>query len=273
MKAKKFARAAFWRPLGGAAVWIVRRSRAAWDVDRRGAHDSLADYNREFYDGLWRDAELIAPARFNTWPVVSELLAAGGARLEIGPGLRPRLPLAGTHFVDLSEAAVKKLIAAGGMAEVGEATALPAATGAYGLVCALDVVEHVEDGEAALREIARVTRPGGTLLFSAPLHPDRWISFDRTVGHARRFPPDALAARLAHHGFTIESSAVYGMQPASSRLLDFGMRCLERHRHLSMWFYSRVFMPLGLRRQSRLRFEPGFAAAAADEVLLVCRRI
>jgi hypothetical protein len=62
----------------------------------------LLEANRSFYDGLWSGARLVAPERFNTWPLVRSLLAPQQRRLEVAPGLRPRLPLAGTHFVDIS---------------------------------------------------------------------------------------------------------------------------------------------------------------------------
>ncbi len=276
MSHSKRSRLAFWLAVGGLAAFfgVFLRSRlrkvAVREDSRIAGAGSLAAYNRDFYDRLWNQAHLIAPQHFNTWPLVRELARAGRSRLEIGPGLRPRLPLPGTHFVDLSPAAVAKLRGAGGQAQVGTATALPGADASYDLVCALDIVEHIADADAALREMARVIRPGGRLLFSAPLHPDRWTSFDRTVGHARRFDPAELEARLAHHGFAIEASAAYGMQPRASWLLDFGMWCLEMHRAQAMWFYSHIFMPFALRKQPALQLEPGFSAAAADEVLLLC---
>ena len=43
---------------------------------------------RIFYNALWQKARLEDPDRFNTWPLVSELLPSSPARLEIGPGLR-----------------------------------------------------------------------------------------------------------------------------------------------------------------------------------------
>ncbi|HEY8899769.1 MAG TPA: class I SAM-dependent methyltransferase [Chthoniobacterales bacterium] len=235
--------------------------------------EPLADYNRKFYDQLWDHAHVIDASHFNTWPLVQRLLPECPVRLEIGPGLRPRLPLEGTEFVDLSEAAVRKLRAAGGRAVVGSATALPAADATYDLVCALDIIEHVADPAVALREITRVIRPGGRLLLSVPLHPGRWTSFDRTVGHSRRFEPAELVDLLSAHAVTIESSAVYGMQPQSSLLLDFAMGCLDRHRRLSMWFYSHLFMPWALRWQSDLEFALDFSeTATADEVLIVGRK-
>ncbi len=51
---------------------------------------------------------------------VSELLPSVPARLEIGPGLRPRLPIAGTHFLDISPPAIERLNAQGGFAVPGE---------------------------------------------------------------------------------------------------------------------------------------------------------
>jgi hypothetical protein len=40
-----------------------------------------------------------------------------------------------------------------------------------------------------------------------------------------------------------------------------------------MWWYNRVFMPLGLRFQSVLAFVPGMIdAEEVDEVLMVCRK-
>ena len=46
--------------------------------------------NREFYDALWSSSYIVPPQRFNTWPLLSALAASAPARLEIGPGLRPR---------------------------------------------------------------------------------------------------------------------------------------------------------------------------------------
>jgi SAM-dependent methyltransferase len=264
----------------GAAAFVIWRVRDWRRIARLPAHDapggdgaSLAEFNRRFYDGLWSQARLVSPERFNTWPVVRELAAEAASRLEIGPGLRPRLPLRGTDFVDLSAEAVAALRVDGARAGIGTVTELPGPDAAYDLVCALDIVEHVEDDAAALREIARVLRPGGRLLLSAPLHPDRWTPFDDIVGHSRRYDPEVLRERLAAQGFEVERSAVYGMQPRSSRLVDFGMRCLRRRPERAMWYYSHVLMPLGLFFQTKLQFEEGFLAAKqADEVLMVCKK-
>ena len=235
-------------------------------------HD-LLDKNRCFYDSLWSGASLVEPQRFNTWPLVQSLLPTSGRRLEVAPGLRPRLPLEGTQFVDISAPALAKLRARGAQVVLGQVTSLPFADGAFDLVCALDIVEHVDDGDGALSELSRVAKAGAAVLISTPLHPSLWTSFDDFVGHKRRYEPPDLLSKLAQHHLVVEGSAVFGMQPRSSRLVDIGMWWLLHHRELAMWWYNRVFMQLGLWFQKELRLAPGMIATDdVDEILLVCRR-
>jgi SAM-dependent methyltransferase len=236
------------------------------------SNDDLIRANRGFYESLWADAHLMEPQRFNTWPLVRELVAAAPRRLEVAPGLRPRLPLEGTCFVDLSHAALRQLRALGANAAHGMIGALPCADASFDLVCALDILEHVADDEGALRELARVAAPGATVLLSVPLHPHAWTAFDEFVGHCRRYEPDRIMALLAQHGFTIEQSAVYGMQPKSSRLLELGQWFLVHRRQRAMWWYNRVFMPLGVRFQKPLQWRDGMGdTQGVDELLLRCR--
>jgi SAM-dependent methyltransferase len=233
----------------------------------------LREANRSFYESMWRDARLIEPQRFNTWPLVSSLVSQSHRRLEVAPGLRPRLPVEGTHFVDVSERAIAKLHARAAVAMVGSITALPFATAKFDLVCAIDIVEHVDDEDGVLSELSRVCSAGGALLIAVPLHPARWTAFDEFVGHCRRYEPRRLLAKLGEYGFTVERSAVYGMQPRSSRLLDIGMWFLTHRRERAMWLYNRVMMPLSVRFQKKLSLQYGMIdTAEVDEVLLVCRK-
>ncbi len=234
---------------------------------------ALLEVNRQFYDPLWTDARLVEPQRFNTWPLVCSLVSRSQPRLEVAPGLRPRLPLDETYFVDFSRPAVAKLRARGANAVVALVSALPFPDRAFELVCAFDIVEHVDDEDAVLSELSRVTTPNASLLLSVPLHPLHWTTFDDFVGHRRRYEPQRLLAKLAEHGFSVEQSAVYGMQPKLSRLIAVGMWFLTHRREQAMWWYNRVFMPLGVHFQKKLTLAPGLIDTEhVDEVLLVCRK-
>lgn len=233
----------------------------------------LRERNRRFYDGIWAGAQLVEPERFNTWPLVCSLVAQSQRRLEVAPGLRPRLPIDGTHFVDISEPALAQLRQRAASVALDSITSLPFADGTFDLVCAFDIVEHVDEDDLALSELARVSAPAAALLLSVPLHPAFWTPFDDFVGHCRRYEPQGLLAKLAEHGFKVESSAVYGMQPQSSWLLDLGMWALVHKREQAMWWYNHVMMPFGLRFQKALSLSPGMIdTEQVDEVLLVCRK-
>jgi len=233
----------------------------------------LLEANREFYDTLWRDARLVGPESFNTWPLVCALVSHSRRRLEVAPGLRPRLPLEGTEFVDMSVPAISKLRARGSSALLGLVSSLPFRDGVFDLVCALDIVEHVDDDDGALSELSRVAAPHAAFLLSAPLHPSHWSAFDDFVGHRRRYQPERLLEKLAGHGFSVNQSAVFGMQPNSSRLLDLGMWCLRHRRETAMWWYNHIFMPLGVRFQKKLSLVSGMVdTEGVAEVLLVCRK-
>lgn len=229
--------------------------------------------NRDFYDVLWSESRLTRPDRFNTWPLISELLPLALGRLEIGPGLRPRLPISGTCFVDISPPVIERLTTLGGIAVPGEITDLPFSDGKFELVCAFDVIEHTEDDRRVFGEVRRVLKEGGFFIFSVPVHARLWTKFDSFVGHVRRYEPAELPALLAAHDLIIERSAAYGMQPANPRLLDFGLWLLKHQRRGAMWWYNKVLMPLGMFFQKRLKFVDGLIdATGVDEIVLVCRK-
>ena len=240
---------------------------------QRRASEELLEVNRHYYDSLWSGARLVEPQRFNTWPLVQSVLPRSGRQLEVAPGLRPRLPLESTQFADISEPALAKLRERGASVTLCLVTSLPFADESFDLVCALDIVEHVEDDDGALSEISRVARRGAHLLLSVPLHPARWTPFDDFVGHRRRYEPERLSTKIAERGLVVEQSAMFGMQPRSSRLLDLGMWWLTHQRERALWWYNRAFMPLGLRFQQKLDLQAGMIPSHdVDEVIMVCRK-
>jgi SAM-dependent methyltransferase len=225
-----------------------------------------------FYDELWSRTFLTRPERFNTWPLIAALLPNSPARLELGPGLRPRMPIAGTHFIDLSATVVERLNGRGARAQKGCTSSLPFEDGAFDLVCAFDVIEHVESDLRAFTELSRVLKKDGVLIFSVPLHAGLWSPFDDFVGHLRRYDPSALTAILKERNLLLEKSAVFGMQPSNPRLLSLGTWFLT-HRSFGALFWYNLFLPFAIFFQKTLKFSAGMPnTSGVGELLLVCRR-
>jgi len=87
---------------------------------------------------------------------------------------------------------------------LGEAANLPYDAASFDLVTALDVVEHLDDDEAAFAEIRRVLRPGGQLLVTVPAHRFLWGDQDEVNQHKRRYVAAELRQRLVATGFEIQ---------------------------------------------------------------------
>jgi SAM-dependent methyltransferase len=99
--------------------------------------------------------------------------------------------------------------AVGGTVVRGDHTAvLPGST--YDLVCAFEVLEHIEDDQAMLADWVRFVRPGGHLMLSVPAFAWRFGPMDERVGHYRRYGPEELAARLVEAGLERPRVTVYG---------------------------------------------------------------
>jgi SAM-dependent methyltransferase len=81
--------------------------------------------------------------------------------------------------------------------------ALPFCDAAFELVCLYDVLEHLDDDLAALREIRRVLAPGGLLALSVPAYPWLFSNNDRVVGHRRRYTRASLRTVLQRAGFKL----------------------------------------------------------------------
>jgi SAM-dependent methyltransferase len=78
---------------------------------------------------------------------------------------------------------------------------LPLAAQSVDVVCLLDVLEHLADPVAALREVGRVLRPAGRLVINVPAHEWLWSESDEFLGHVRRYTRPALRAELTAAGF------------------------------------------------------------------------
>ncbi len=234
---------------------------------------SIYEANAQFYDSVWKHGRLRSPRRSSTWPFIASTLESSDRLLEIGPGLRPRLPLDDALFVDVSRVAVERLRRRGARAMLGSIAALPFEAERFDLVCALDVVEHADCPRGAVGELARMLTEGGTVVASVPLFAANWTRFDEIVGHRLRFEPAELAAVLDANRLEVVHSAAFGIQPRSRCLMAIGAVGLKYCRWAAAWFEDRIFLPLSRLFRKPIVWHEGFQIPPrADGLIVVCRK-
>jgi ubiquinone/menaquinone biosynthesis C-methylase UbiE len=162
----------------------------------------------ELEDRMWYFRAL--HRRLAHW--LARLLPPGPARvLDAGCGtggfirrLRAAQPAWSVTGVDLSSLACR-LARERTDAEIieGAITVLPLEDGSLDAIVTGDVIYHVEDAAAALREFARCLRPGGVVLVNEPAYRWLWSYHDEAVGSEHRFTRPELATLFRRAGFRV----------------------------------------------------------------------
>ena len=87
---------------------------------------------------------------------------------------------------------------------LGRAEKMPFPNGSFGIVSALDCIEHIEDDEATLQEAYRVLKDDGTLLLTVPAHRWLWSRHDEALHHKRRYTTKDLRRKIQDAGFALQ---------------------------------------------------------------------
>ena len=127
-----------------------------------------------------------------------------GLVLEIGSGVstltdRPR----NTVFSDISLHAMKYLREKKNApyAAVMDITSIALKNACVETVICSEVLEHIKNDNAAMSEILRVLKPGGSFIMTVPTHPKYYAFDDQYVGHERRYAIWPLIRKLKKIGF------------------------------------------------------------------------
>jgi SAM-dependent methyltransferase len=93
----------------------------------------------------------------------------------------------------------------------GDVFHLPFSDARFDRVICSEVMEHVHDYGAAIRELVRVLRPGGTIGITIPTATTEWaylylsrLYFESPGGHIRVFRPRDLARAMGRAGLRVE---------------------------------------------------------------------
>ena len=166
-------------------------------------------YFRALHTHVWRElARRHDPGR------AAEMLDAGCGTGGLIRRLAPRAPAWRWHGVDLLPLACE-LARERGVADVRQAAleALPWNDGEFEAVVSADVLYHLDDDAAGLRELARVLRPGGTLVVNVPAYPWLWSYHDAAVHSRRRYGRRELTDKIAAAGLASVRSSHWNALP------------------------------------------------------------
>jgi len=123
---------------------------------------------------------------------------AGAQILEIGCGTGHNLPMLG-QFGEIDALELDEEARAHAKRRLGRevmSAPLPELAGVhdreYDLIGAFDVIEHIDDDQAALASIAAKLKQGGKFVMTVPAHPWMWSAHDVVNHHKRRYSKRAL---------------------------------------------------------------------------------
>jgi SAM-dependent methyltransferase len=108
----------------------------------------------------------------------------------------------------------------------------------FDLVCAFEVLEHLEDDRGRVEQWSRFARPGGSLLVSVPAGRHRMAAADLRAGHLRRYDRPDIEAVLTGAGLVEPVVVTYGFPLGYA--LEAGRNLLSRRATAEETFEERT---------------------------------
>ncbi len=118
----------------------------------------------------------------------------------------------------------------------------------------VNVLEHIANDEAAMKAVYALLEPGGSFTVLVPCHPALLGSFDRDIGHHRRYTKGELRRKLETSGFVVERIRRSNPVGALGWLVNVRLLGLQRLRGANLFdrlvpalaVLDRVELPFGL---------------------------
>ncbi len=129
----------------------------------------------------------------------------------------------------------------------------------------IDVLEHIENDAAELRNAIRVLRPGGHVVVLSPAHQWLFTPFDEAIGHFRRYTKRTLGALTPGNATLVRLAYLDSVGLLASLANRLLLRSAEpTHRQIQLW-------DKGMVRTSRY-LDPMLGRRIGKSVLGVWRR-
>jgi SAM-dependent methyltransferase len=88
-------------------------------------------------------------------------------------------------------------------------TELPFENNSYDMICAFDVIEHIENDNKAVEEIYRVLKPKGKYFITVPAFQSLWSNHDIVNHHFRRYKKKQLNKLIESRNLKIDHSTYF----------------------------------------------------------------
>lgn len=197
-----------------------------------GFKDALEAFYVVLRTGLTRDIykdsgpesleALCAAPRFNRWMAETIEPYIGKDVMEVGAGignltrfLVPRreryivTDIEGEHVARLRGRFHHRPNVQFRLVDLGKAECFQEFAGQIGSVVCLNVLEHIEDDAAGLRNIHSVLRPGGRAIILVPQGQEIFGTLDTAVGHHRRYSEAELREKMERAGLPVEKVIMF----------------------------------------------------------------
>ncbi len=139
--------------------------------------------------------------------------------------------------------------------------------GPFDSVVLINVLEHIEDDDGALRDIAgSLLKPGGRVVLWVPAFSFLYSDFDRRIGHYRRYTVPGLRAQLSAAGYDVRDIRYVNAVGAIAWLMLARFLRRTPTNGTAVNIFDRYFVPV-LKRIER-RWHPPFG----QSVLAVATR-
>jgi ubiquinone/menaquinone biosynthesis C-methylase UbiE len=91
----------------------------------------------------------------------------------------------------------------------GDATNIPFDDQKFDIVLSLDVLEHIQDHDKAVKEVKRVLKQNGLFIAFVPAFMSLWSVNDDLSEHKRRYTKRELNNVIINNGFTVKRSSYF----------------------------------------------------------------
>lgn len=172
---------------------------ANWSDELEALH---VESSRDHFLDVWTRRALLDSIARPAHEVIVDAGCSSGYLLEDLRRAYPRATLVG---VDLVAGGLRRAHALVPDARLllADVCDLPLEDASADAIVSANLLEHVPDDEAALRELHRVLRPGGVTALVVPAGPGTYDYYDAFLGHERRYARGELAAKARAAGFEV----------------------------------------------------------------------